>query len=215
MLAPGKDGARLQPPSPVLEGTQHIFRNLRGILYFGIGFSLVHRTEPVRGQSIVRSGSFSAGLQPFELCPADPPQAGQTSFELAGDIRPAGREKQIEESGTDQSNRVMDSKRDEKAELGHAAVMLPPILPGRPVQLQIEAQWGVRRTGPAIVNRSGFCKENDSLARLVEAVAPVHIFSIHEELRIKRADAIKRATANHDEPAVQHFDRRSRPMVKI
>ena len=89
---------------------------------------------------------------------------------------------------------MMDGKRHQKPQPSQAAVMLAPILPGGPVQLQIEAQRRVRGTRSAIVDRAGFGEENNSLSGLAEAIAPVDIFSVHEKLRIEQADPFSTST---------------------
>src|SRR5271156_2088 len=110
---------------------------------------------------------------------------------------------------------MMGGKCNQKAELAEPAAMLAPVLPGGAIELQIKAQRGVGGTGTAIVNRAGFREEYDLLSRLVEAVAPIHIFTVHKKLRIQQADSLHRAPAENKKPAVQHLHRSCRSMVEV
>ena len=51
--------------------------------------------------------------------------------------------------------------------------------------------------------------------RLPRAVAPVHVFAIHEEALVKKTHLVQRLTPDEPEPAVQDVDIRNFPMAEI
>ena len=108
------------------------------------------------------------------------------------------------------------AKRSQKAELGQPAVMLSPILPGGAIEFQIEAQRSVRGTRSAVVNRPRFGKENHAVARLAEAVTPIHIFPVHEKLRDRAGRRVRwrcgepRRTSRSEPLLARSSDGRSR-----
>src|ERR1035437_4704611 len=67
----------------------------------------------------------------------------------------------------------------------YGTAMLFPILIVGVTLLQMKAERRIRGTRASVVNRFCLREEDNLLTRLAEAVAPVHILSIHEELRIR------------------------------
>src|ERR1700727_1404601 len=93
--------------------------------------------------------------------------------------------------------------------------MLSPELQICTAHFQIETNSRTGRTCPTVVNRPSSGEEDNLLSRLMKSVAPVNIFSVHEELRIQQSDPLNRLAPRHHEPAVQHFDWPSRLVIEI
>lgn len=96
----------------------------------------------------------------------------------------------------------MYGKSHQEPKLSDTVVMLPPVLPGCAVELQIKTEWRIRRTRSAVVNCSRFREEDHAFAGQVKAITPIDVFSIHEELGVQEANPLERIPLDHKKPSI-------------
>src|SRR5580700_10427144 len=151
----------------------------------------------------------SPELQPAGHNLAGPLQAGKTSAQLEACLRSVRWRKQVGTGSSRYPEGIIDDNRNQESDLREPAIVLLPILPVGTAHLEVKMDGSICGTRPAVVNGLGSGKKDDALARLPETIAPVNIFSVHEEAWIERAYAIQCGAPDQNKPAVQHLHRGS------